>query len=57
MFKCMECKQVSKPREKAYKKVLKTRDVTYKLDEHVYSKGTEIVEEIQVCGKCKEKEA
>jgi len=56
MFRCKECGKVSKPREKAYKKVLKTREVIYKLDENVSSKGTEIMEEIQVCQTCKDKE-
>lgn len=45
MFRCGSCKNVSKPCEKAFKRVVATRNVTY-LSGRV---GTEIVKELTVC--------
>lgn len=59
MFKCEICKRVTKPREKQYKHILKTRSKNYyyinKYGKERTSKGNEIVKEISVCEKCFQK--
>ena len=50
MFICGECKQNSQSGEKMTKVVIKARSVKYKDG----LTGTEIVDEIGVCTKCKE---
>ncbi len=51
MFICGKCDQNSESGEKMTKVVVKIRQVKYEND----SIGTEIVEEIGVCSKCKGK--
>lgn len=58
MFRCEMCGNVTKPKEKQHKKIIKTREKNYTyLDEYgnkKISKGTEIVKEINICEKCYE---
>lgn len=64
MFKCADCKEFTKPRERMEKVVVKTREKEYhnkvkkpkqKLIQTIVSKGWEVVEEIGICRKCSEK--
>lgn len=56
MFKCEICGKATQPREKQYKKMVKTRNKTYsnldKYERVKTTKGSEIVKEINVCEKC-----
>lgn len=57
MFKCQNCGEVSKPRQRQYKFTTKSREKTYPAfidGRRVLSSGREIVEEISVCEKCRE---
>lgn len=60
MFKCEQCKNITRSGEKQHKKVIKTRDKIYNYtDKHGNnrtSKGKEIVKEINICEKCFEKD-
>jgi hypothetical protein len=55
MFKCGRCHKTTKTGERANKLVIETREKVYYNDEAGYSKGSEIVKEINICGRCKEK--
>ena len=51
MFRCDNCNKVTQPRQKLSKRVVETRDVTYRKGNKVLGKGTEIVKEINL-GPC-----
>ena len=59
MFKCQMCGKVTEPKEKQYKKIIKTRSKTYhnlnKYGKEKISKGSETVKEINVCEECANK--
>lgn len=56
MFRCQECRCVSKPKETSYKKIIEVRDKEYFNKNGKTSYGFEIVKELQVCGTCKARE-
>ena len=56
MYKCKECKRVSKLKEKMYRKVVEKIDREYlNKDGEVVGTGWEIKKEISVCASCFEK--
>lgn len=57
MYLCQKCNFHSKPREKQFKKIVKSRHrVYYDKLERFQGEGKEIVKEINICTSCKEKE-
>ena len=59
MFRCEECSKITQPNEKQHKKVVETREKTYK-NEDKYgniktTKGFETVKEINICEECFQK--
>jgi len=51
VYNCEKCGQISKPREKCYRVVTKTRLKLYENGEKI-SCGQEIVEEKNLCKEC-----
>jgi hypothetical protein len=57
MFRCDECKEISKPSEKPVRVVVETRNKIYPMRPQAYDPGgtgTEIVREILVHSTCKD---
>lgn len=56
MYRCQNCGEVSKPRQRQHKFTIQTRERTYPIiidGQRVLSSGKEIVKEASVCEKCK----
>ena len=54
-FRCGKCHKVQKIGERPYKLVVETREKDYHTETKGITHGSEIVKEIDICNKCKEK--